>query len=312
MTDTCNHELAALARRNDSFEAVDASVFQRTARILQSVWREGQGYPVGVRGDRRYGARLAMPWARESLANYMSDAAKETVRQEVLDPVRSKDKLYGKPRIFDNLLSSQPLCFNLFTELQADLSLATAFVRAMGMGQVAGVTAIGFEHSPGRGDPAYTGDRSAFDVFVAYSTTDGKTGFLGIEVKYHENLIGKAAALRERYEEVAAISQAFRPDRLADLRVQPLQQIWRDHLLACSVLQHGDYDEGAFVFLYPRDNPHCDRAVQDYRACLVKDDTFVAWTLEDAWEAARSCLGADWGRVFYDRYLDFERVTAGA
>ncbi len=141
-------DLATIARRYDSFETVDASVFQQTARILQSFWREAQGYPVGVRGDRRYGTRLAMPWARESLANYMTDAANEAVRREVLDPVRSKNKLYGKPRIFDNLLSSQPLCFNLFAELQADLSLATAFVRSMGMRQVASVTAIEFEHSP--------------------------------------------------------------------------------------------------------------------------------------------------------------------
>lgn len=300
--------LTTIARRYDSFEAVDASDFQRTARILQSMWREAQGYPVGVRGDRRYGARLAMPWARESLANYITDAAKEAVRREVLDPVRSEGKLYGKPRIFDNLLSSQPLCFNLFAELQADLSCATAFVRSMGLGQVACVTAIEFEHSPGRGDPAYTGDRSAFDVFVEYSTTGGKTGFLGVEVKYHENLVGKAATLRERYEAVAATSGAFRPDRLADLRVQPLQQIWRDHLLACSVLQHGDYDEGAFVFLYPRGNTHCGQAVEQYRACLARDDTFRAWTLEDAWKAASSCLGEEWGKVFFDRYLDFERV----
>jgi len=301
-------DLAALARQYDAYESVDQSVFQRRARILQSMWREDQGFPIGIVNGRRYGARLEMPWAQDSLSNFIGDAAKNAVRNEVIDPVKSEGKLYGKPRIFDNLLSSQPLCFNLFAELQADLSLATAFVRAMGMGQVASVTAIEFEHSPGRGDPAYTGDRSAFDVFVAYSTTGGKTGFLGIEVKYHENLIGKAAMLRDRYEEVAAAAGCFLDHRLSALRSQPLQQIWRDHLLACSVLQHGDYNEGAFVFLYPCDNLHCASAVQDYRACLTKADTFVAWTLEDAWEAARSSLGTEWGTLFFERYLDFDRV----
>ena len=305
------HDLLELARAYDCFETVDASVFQRKARILQSMWREERGYPLGERGGKRYGARLAMPWARESLANYMTEVAKDAVRREVLDPVRSKGKLYGKPRIFDNLLSSQPLCFNLFAELQTDLKAATAFVKTMGIAPAAEVSAIAFEHSPGRGDDAYTGDRSAFDVFVEYTTKSGKSGFLGIEVKYHENLIGKAAMLRGRYEEVAQASGAFKPESLPDLRIQPLQQIWRDHLLACSVLQHGDYDEGAFVFLYPRDNQHCADAAKRYQDCLLGDDTFLVWTLEDAWKAARASLGEDWGKTFYDRYLDFERVGRG-
>ena len=308
MADDSKQDIVGLARAYDCYETVDASAFQRKARTLQSMWREERGYPVGIKNGKRYGARLAMPWARESLANYMTEVAKEAIRREVLDPVRSKSKLYGKPRIFENLLSSQPLCFNLFAELQIDLKAATAFVRAMGIEQVAEVTAIAFEHSPGRGDEAYTGDRSAFDVFVEYTTKSGKSGFLGIEVKYHENLIGKAAMLRGRYEEVAQASGAFKPDCLPDLRIQPLQQIWRDHLLACSVLQHGDYDEGAFVFLYPRDNQHCAEAVDQYRACLEQHDTFVVWTLEDAWQAVRASLGKDWGKIFYDRYLDFPRV----
>lgn len=48
------------------------------------------------------------------------------------------------------------------------------------------VTRIEFEHSPSRSDPRFTNDRSAFDVFVEYKRASGKSGFLGIEVKYHE------------------------------------------------------------------------------------------------------------------------------
>lgn len=303
-------DLATLARQHDAFETVDKSAFQRRARILQSMWRDDHGFPIGIADGHRYGARLETAWAKATLANFIGDTAKNAVRKEVLDPVKSEGKLYGKPRIFDNLLSSQPLCFNLFAELQSDLPSATAFVRAMGFDRVASVTAIEFEHSPGRGDPAYTGDRSAFDVFVEYGTIGGRSGFLGIEVKYHENLIGKAATLRNRYEEVAAEAGCFLEHRLSALRSQPLQQIWRDHLLACSVLLHGDYDEGAFVFLYPVQNMHCRDAIADYRECLAGQDTFVAWTLEDAWKAGSSCLGGEWGKLFFERYLDFDRVTS--
>ena len=76
------------------------------------------------------------------------------------------------------------------------------------------MTAIEFEHSPGRGNPDYTGDKSAFDVFVEYRTTAERTAFLGFEMKYHENLMNAAARLRDRYEEVALQMGCFRENRL--------------------------------------------------------------------------------------------------
>jgi hypothetical protein len=39
------------------------------------------------------------------------------VRREVIHPGRDRSKLYGQPRIFNDLLSIQPLSFNLFAEL---------------------------------------------------------------------------------------------------------------------------------------------------------------------------------------------------
>ena len=303
--------IIALAKQFHAYEKVDKSDFQRQARILQSIWREEQGYPIGSKDERLYGARLEMPWARYTLSNFMTETAKNAVRNEVLDPMKSKGKLYGKPRIFDNLLSSQPLCFNLFADLQQNLELATETVQSMGFGQVARVTAIEFEHSPGRGDPEYLGDRSAFDVFIEYQTKAGASGFLGIEVKYHENLIGKASDHRDSYEEVARKMGCFKEDKLPDLKCQPLQQIWRDHLLACSVILHKDkrYAEGAFIFLYPEQNTHCSKAIEKYRDWLANEDGFMNWTLEALFDAIQVHAGESWGLDFYDRYLDFSKIN---
>ena len=60
-----------------------------------------------------------------------------------------------------------------------------------------------FEHSPGRGDARYTGDRSAFDVFVEHSTPAGARGFIGIEVKYHEGLNDAGSSDKVRYDAMA-------------------------------------------------------------------------------------------------------------
>lgn len=64
------------------------------------------------------------------------------------------------PRIFDNMPSSQPPAFNLFAELGADPSAATAVCRALWPDVLPTVDEIRFEWSPGRGDARYLGNRS--------------------------------------------------------------------------------------------------------------------------------------------------------
>ena len=142
-----------LCRAFDAWEAVDSSPFQRRARLLQSIWRSEKGFPMGSLKGTPRGAMLQMPFAEEYLANFLTPRIQGLVRNEVMDPDRARGKLYGKPRIFNNLLSSQPLCFNLFGELAFELDLATAVFSELSGGRIARVEHIDFEYSPGRGDP---------------------------------------------------------------------------------------------------------------------------------------------------------------
>lgn len=135
-------------------------------------------------------------------------------------------------------------------------------------------------------------------------------GFLGIEVKYHENLSGEAATHKPRYDEIATTMGCFRPESSHCLKEQPLQQIWRDHLLA-GVLRHvGRYDDGYFLLLHPVANPHCTRAVDAYRKCLTCSDTFASLTLETLVDEIAKHAEAEWVRKVNDRYLDFGKVDA--
>jgi hypothetical protein len=56
--------------------------------------------------------------------------------------------------------------------------------------------------------------------------------------------------------------------------------------------------------LDPKDNERCAAAVQAYRACLVDDETFAAWTLEDVVAAIRAAGAGRWIEAF-EGYLDF-------
>ncbi len=245
-----------------------------------------------------------MPFAQESLANYLTSNIRDVVRDEVISPSHGQEKLYSAPRIFNDLLSSQPLCFNLFGELKADLGVASEVCRALWPERVGRVTSIEFEWSPGRRSDGYIANRSAFDVTIFFTSPTGSKGFIGIEVKYHENLKVKAATHREIYDTVAAKSGVFDSATVHELADPPLQQIWLDHLLALSMLQADDgYDDGFFVFLYPADNAPCEVASARYEEHLVDTRSFHRLTLEQVVAAVRDLPGQVWIELFVDRYL---------
>ncbi len=104
--------------------------------------------------------------------------------------------------------------------------------------------------------------------------------------------------------------KCFKPESLPQLQLSPLEQIWRDHLLAGSLLNAGDgFSDGFFVFLAPKDNPHCSSAVWKYRECLMKDRrTFESWTLEDVVAVIKENTENRWIDEVIERYLDFAKI----
>ena len=305
--------LDEIAKKYQVYEAIDNSEFRRKARVLQSMWRESKGYGVGTHktpkhGSRHLGSRLEEPRASAELINYLTPTVRQVVRNEVMDKRKSRGKMYARPRIFDDLLSSQPLAFNLFGELHCNLGLATLVFRELLGSRVGEVTGIEFEYSPRRGDSRYTGDRTAFDVYVSFRAADGGEGFVGIEVKYHEDLRGGTSVHRARYDEIASSMKCFKQETLGHLRKNPLQQFWRDHLLAGALRKADGFGDGLFAVLYPKDNLACARAVSRYRECLSNAATFEDWTLEDFTAVIKRHATSGWIDDFIDRYLDFSKL----
>ena len=275
----------------------DKRDFQWRLRLLQSLWREENGFAAGEYCGKTRGARLAMPAAKKALSNFLTPSIRKIMH--------SKD--YDDKRILANLLCSQPLCFNLFGELTLDLDLATRALADMSEGRIAQVSAIDFEFSPGRGDSRYLGDSTAFDVYVQYETRSGGKGFAGIEVKYHEKWkYDKVHG--ERYDEVAGVMGCFRDAELDRLRGSQLTQIWRDHLLMGAHKEADGFEDAFFVILGPKDNSYLSEAVQKYRQCLSDDGSFQSWTLEDLVERLKAHSSAGWILDFHHRYLDFSRL----
>ena len=282
--------------------------FSAYARLLQSKWRDKKKLPFVS-----YGNFLPADLARKEKSNFLTDRIKTLVQYELY-----RKGIFGKlikeDRMWENLLSSQPLCFNLFGELHFDMKLATKFFNKLFPDKVETVTDILFEHSPGRLNKKFTGDRSAFDVFIEYTRGDIK-GFIGIEVKYAESLKEEkeetAAATFNKHQneyERLTTSNIFKPNAIEILKKIPLSQIWRDHLL--SIATRTIYDEGFFVFLFPAHNEPCQNGVDEYKKYLASDNEeqtgFYPRHLEEFINMLIEVIPADWTRELKERYVGNE------
>ena len=114
--------------------------------------------------------------------------------------------------------------------------------------------------------------------------------------------------LKPRYDELSDASGLFIDPAAAALRTNPLQQVWREHLLAQSMIDAGLYDEGYLVTIAPALNYHVQDAADAYHAHLREPEDgkvrFVNLTLEDVIETIRLSDQAH-AEALHRRYCDF-------
>ena len=288
--------------------------FKAAARLLQALWRAERGIPIGTHAPangepRKLGSRIEASYAKQG-ANFLSPAiAKLAFRESVY---REIGAVIEQERLWTNMLSSQPLCFNLFGDLKLNPDRGSKFFQQLFPDYVAEVEGIHFEHSPGRGDASFTADNTAFDVFVTCRTPEGKQGFIAIEVKYSEAMAEPLATLRPRYDELSRAVGIYREPESQSLRGNPLQQLWREHMLSRAMVGNGLYESGRFVLLYPKQNHHCESAVKLYQRELISPDPavsgFQAVTLEACVAAYEAMGDEETAQALHSRYLDFGKI----
>jgi len=288
----------------------DRTEFASIARLLQSIWREEKGYESG-----NYGNYLDLDFAKTTGANFLNQRIFEIVKTEVKNK-HIDGKVIQEPRIWNNLLSSQSLAFNIFGELKLNKGLSTqVFKELYPKRKIEQIDSIEFEYSPGRKNNKYTGDSSAFDVFVEYTNGLNEKGFIGIEVKYAEDLKDEPSSHKEKYDIIAKKSDIFDLSQRDKLREKPLQQIWRDHLLALSLfVVNDDYKIGDFVYLYPFDNDSCKSAIDEYKLIFKadSDNYFQPLTLEKLVGAIKKYCSETWINDFENRYLKFDKIESAS
>lgn len=285
----------------------EMTAFKREARRRQATWRAQQGLGVGEHPPGNKNGSVLMEEDGDAYANFLSPRIVEAVKQRLHEDQRQTSQQLQESRLLNHLLSSMPMCFNLFGELHDDPERLTAAGKALwnaaGEGQ-----AVDFESSPGRHDSRFTGDGTAFDVALFFGEPDASRTVIGVETKYHEHAViespPNAVSRLPRYRKIVETSQVFKPDWEKRILGTELQQVWRDHLLLLAMLQDTDqaWTSGTYVLVYPEGNTSFARLAERYVDALQDDSTFLHMTVEALLDA-HVLHAPDTEQKFRERYL---------
>lgn len=225
----------------DKNDTMTITEFRRRCREQQGMFREMIGEPMGV-GPRRNSPtkQISMLANGEKTGkNFVDKFAFNYAKSRVnsLQPHETIDEY----RLFNNMLSSQPMAFNLFCpfiqmleEGKGDI-VTNVFKAIFPNKHIREVTEVGLEylHTDIKN---YLNDCTAMDAIVRYKDTDGKPAFIAIETKYTdvlgENTSNKERA-QDRYREWIKRIGMFKPETEAKLLSgeKVISQIYRNFLL---------------------------------------------------------------------------------
>lgn len=234
----------------------------RKYRRLQSWYREVQlQVPAGRFGSyERLGSYLSPAAVAEQRdLNFLHPAAHEHAEERAVE-VQEEGGSLERQRLFHNMLSSMPLCFNLFGAMRGELEAFLPVFKDLFDAEATRIVDIVCEWAPNDSE-ARIGDRTAFDAIIRYES-GGERRFVGVETKYTESFSPKPYDT-QLYRDVTAASDWFTDDSTAPNRLkQPkVNQLWRNVMLASRLEQHGSEGRGSVAVVALSDDPGASTAV---------------------------------------------------
>lgn len=292
--------------------------FTEICRQKQSKFREELNLPMGV-GPWRTSTKRQINMIEDGEHNgknfvdaFTFQYAKDRVAH------KQKNETIDEYRLFNNLLSSQPMAFNLFCPLihmleQGKEKEVTAIAKAIfPQIDIKEVTEVGLEflHTDIEN---YLGDKTAMDAIIRYKDRNHRPCFLAIETKYTDVLGENSASRTERQKALIKQLNYFTPEAEAQLLdgTKAISQIYRNFLLAECYRINEPAHEVYSVVLAPKNHPTTQQEVASLREELKEEYRFKVLdvTLEDFVERTLSVCPEEYRKPFLDfkgRYLNFE------
>lgn len=280
---------------------------QKSMRHHQSWWRtfvlgEEQGlHPL--LSEKSIGSSIRD--GESTGGNFLDEFALKAVKEELENRSGQSKGLIKEDRLFNNLLSSQPLCFNFFGRLKTNLPLTSAVFQQF-YPNLKEVTNIHFEFAP---NAAQNGDNSAHDVALEFLSDDNKRGLVGLECKYTEPFSPKEYT-SDTYEELYRRSEAFSAP-YEELINTKYNQLFRNQLIIESALLNKSYDLAySGLFCYQHDENALTKGNSFRKMLKNGEERFKIITFANLIEAIQKMdidwETREWSMLLWARYCGTE------
>ena len=171
-------------------------------------------------------------------------------------------------------MSSQPLCFNFFSELKSNRDLASKLMSNLGF-EIDAVEDVIFEYAP---TANYTNDNSAFDIALEVKR-EGKKGLIGLECKYTDTFSTKEYD-RPAYRAIFEKSDVF-IEGYEKYKVSKFNQLFRNQLIAEALKQNGEYEFVITGLFCHKDDKAIETGFKFQEMLNGKDNSFKIITYQD-------------------------------
>ena len=227
---------------------------------------------------------------------------------ERAEQVQAEGGTLDYDRLMYNMLSSMPLCFNLFGYLRkypVEAAQGLAVVLDLDIEEILDMVV---EWAPD--SDAHLGDRTAFDAFVRYRSRDGRRAFLGVETKYTEPFSPRPYD-SERYDQITRdVASGFKSGAEHHLRKSVTNQLWRNALLVHSLRSTDEFDDGHVVVLSCEGDNNAKRAIDGLGSQLHEPLSLLRTATYEELMSKFADMTAvrSWAGEFRRRYLDLSPV----
>jgi hypothetical protein len=246
--------------------------------------------------------------------NFLSYEIVHAVEHAVTTNKQTKSGMIDTDRLYNNLLSSQPLAFNFFGWLKSHKDIALEFIKTI-RPDITEIEDIVFEYAP-----ASTQDKSAFDIgFVVKSHS--QRGFIGLECKYTDTFSFKNQKNHtiygdegdKNYIHYRALYDGnrnrFTADYFTYVRNPYFNQLFRNELLAVQLKSDFDFVVTG-LFCHHDDLPTIEAGKQFLRLIGNGVDDFFVLTYADYFENIQK-LNLSWQQrelvmMLWARYCGLE------
>ena len=293
------------------------NLFTRKARLLQSHYRvnntnEAMGTGPLTSSTSHYGNMLVN--GESSGKNFFFKETFEYAAKRVMEkkPAETIDAF----RLFNNMLSSMPMAFNLFHPLMMIKEKYPDVINKMIQDTFPALSVFAVEDVKIEFIPTpvtnYTNDKSAMDAAVFFKDENGEQYLISIELKYTDCLgTNKAKNNLLKFEFAKNLTQFT--DEGLKLIENGCNQIYRNYLLTEKYRVVHKLKDSYSIILAPAQHPSTEKEINSLKNNLKPEyhHKIMKYDLESFMNnLKKNCPDElkNWLENFYNRYLNFAVV----